>query len=388
MPVTLNELLQPQVITDTISKLSTKKGTYLTRLFGMQLGGGNKKEVPTRYASFRVNNHVREPMSGRAPGTGPAVIAPNPMGEQRVAMARFHEKMILDYEQLGNLSPIVGPNAQIDEGGQDYIAKQIEHQVDKGNASLDVLVAGLIRGALYLAQSGDNWVPYLTSQGGTEITVDFQIPAANKTQLNMLAAGNIIGTSWDNPAAPIVKNILKVNEAFINLNGMPFRNLLVDSTVFGHIITNTEVRNVGGTVQSPFDSFTYDQARDVDGNVMAGKMTAKLRAVPWLDIHIIDDVLSIGGTDPVYSTGTGTLTKVVPATVGVFLPPIEKSWVQMWHGGEYISEDVGKPAAMKKGFQMWKSHGIEPTTISLLALLNALPCLYREKAIAYGTVVF
>lgn len=393
MPITLHELLQPQVIVDTVSKLSKGKAGRLSQLFGWHLGGPNKKEVDTRYAEFRIFNQTREPAMFRAPGTGPAAVPPNPVAAQRVAMARVHEKIILDAEQLGNLSPIIGPNAQIDEGGKDYIFREESFLASKFANSIDAMTAGLIRGIMYLTQSGDNWIPYLASQGGTEITIDWQIPAGNKNQLNMTGGGNIIDTSWDSAAAPIVKHCLTIRAAFEQLTGMPLTDVLVNSTTLGKFINNAELRTVGGAVASVFDSFEYEDETDMEGNALAGAGVITFRSIPWLRWHIIDQTLSIGGADPVLGTGIvvtghGTLTPVVPDNVVVFMPPIDRDWVTMWHGSEWIAENYGQPLTKKKGFQAWHTYSIEPSAVSLVALLNLLPVLYREKAIAPGTVIF
>lgn len=387
MHVTLHELLQPQVIVETISKISVGRGA-LSQIFGWQLGSGSVKKVPTRYASFRIFNKVREVATFTAPGTGPNVIPPNPMGEQRVAMARMHEKLILDAEQLGNLSPISGPNQQVDQGGQDYIKHMETYMAERFNGAVEMMTAGFIRGILYLEKSGHQYIPKLTAPSSDYISVDFGVPSGNKTQLDMLGSGSIIDVSWANPAANIVGHCLDIRAAMVQLTGMPLACVMLNSSTWKNVINNTSVRTVGGTVQAPFDSFTYEEGKDALGNPLAGVGMAKLRAIPFIDWYIIDDVLSVGGSDPVYSTGDGSLTKVVPDNVAVFMPKIDTSWCQMWQGGEYISEDVGKPWVRKEGFSAWKSYSIEPTALSLVALLNALPVPYREKAWAYGTVQF
>lgn len=388
MPVTLNELLHPQVIVDTITKVQAGKGA-LSSFMGWDLGSGKVKKVETRYASFRIFNQTREPATFRAPGTGPAVTPPNPVGEQRVQMSRAHEKIILDAEQLGNLAVLSGPNAQIDRGGQDYIAHQERFLGVKFNQAVEVLCAGFVRGQLYLSISGDNFVPALTTPAGTYLTIDFQLPAGNKSQLDMLGAGSIIDVSWDNDSAPIVKHILNVRAAMVQLTGMQLTHILVNSSTWFHIINNIGVRTIGGVVQSPFESFSYVDQKDQDGKPMAGMGMATLRAIPWVKFVIIDDLLSIGGSDPVYSTGTGTLTKVVPDNVAVFMPDPDPLWANMWHGGELVCEDYAqKKMDLKVGFSAWSRFDIEPTAISIVALLNALPVPYRSNAWAYGTVIF
>lgn len=389
MPLTLHELLQPQVIVDTISKISVGRG-LLSQFMGFAIGSGGIQTVDTRYASFRIYNLSRQPATFRAPNTGPATVPPNPVGEQKVAMARMHEKIPLEAESLGNLALIGGPNSQIDSMGQDYIKRQQEFLAGKFNMSIEILTAGFLRGQLYLEITGDNWEPKLSTPSGNYVTIDFLLPSGNKSQLDMLGAGSIIDQSWDNPAANIVLHLLKIRAASVQLTGMPITQAVVNSTTWFHIVNNTSVRTLGGVVQSPWESFTYEETKDANGKPLAAKGSARLRAVPWLEWIIIDDVISVGGQDPVNTSapGDGTLTKVVPDNVVGFMPTPDRSWCQMWNGSELISEDYGKPMQLKRGFQAWSSYSIEPTAISIVALLNALPVPYREKAWAYATVVF
>lgn len=386
MPVTINQLLHPQVIVDVVSKLRVGDG-LLPAFMGWDLGSGSVKKVPTRHASFRIFNATRQPAEARYPATAPAVIAANPVGEQQVTMARFHEKMVLDGEKLGNQSLIAGPNAQLDQGGKDYIAEQIKFMAMKFKMSIHVLCAGFIRGQLYLKKTGERLIPVLTAPTNYD-TIDFKLPAANKTQLDLLGGGSIIDTSWDNVSAPIVKHILSIRAAFVQLTGMELAYVMVNSIMWNNVINNTSVRSIGGVLQSPWESYSREPMKDYMGREMAGKWVYTLRAVPEVKWIVNDEVLSIDGTDSVNSTGTGTLTKVIPNEVAVFMPTPDSSWAQMWHGGELISEDVGRPMTMKMGFNAWKSFTIEPTAINLVALLNALPVPYIEKAWAYGTTVF
>lgn len=386
MPVTLNELLQPQVIVDTISQVTVGRGN-LSQWLGFSLDSKSIKKVPTRYADYRIYNSTREPANFRAPGTGPNLVPPNPVGDRRVSMARVHEKIVLESEQLGNLSKLDGPNAQIDSGGQDYIARQEAFLAEKFNASVEIATAGFVRGAFYLQQVGDAWTPYLTNPGsGTVLTIDFQLPSGNKTQLNMLGAGSIIDSTWANPGTLIIDQILAIRSAMVQLHGMPLQCLVMNSTTFKYLLNNTQVRAVGGVVNSPHEGYEYKDSMQA-GYPFAGMGVAKLRALPWIDILIIDDVLSVGGSDPIYSTGSGTLTKVVPDDYVMFSPKPTTAWCQMWHGGEFVAEDYGwKKMELKMGLSAWKWLSIEPTAVNIVSLLNFLPVPYRVSGHAWGQV--
>jgi hypothetical protein len=86
-----------------------------------------------RNVTYRIFDHTRVPMKARAPGTGPGTVAANPMGQNTVSVARFHQKIPLNYEFLGNLSPMIGPNSQVDQGGQNYIQQQTTFLAEQAN---------------------------------------------------------------------------------------------------------------------------------------------------------------------------------------------------------------------------------------------------------------
>lgn len=109
---TLQELLLPQVILRVVSRIRDGQGA-LGRWLGYQpdrfdnenvtLSGPNTIQGDTRQATFRIFDNTRVVAKGRAPGTGPATVAQNEMGVVQIACARFHIKIPLLYEMLGNL---------------------------------------------------------------------------------------------------------------------------------------------------------------------------------------------------------------------------------------------------------------------------------------------
>lgn len=398
MGLTVNELLQPQVVLDVVSRIRKGQGT-LGSFFGFHytefsesrgvLTGPNITESPTRFASYRIFDRTRTVMKGRAPGTGPATVQLNPIGSVDVAVARFHEKTRLDLEFLGNLSPIVGPNSQVDPGGQDYLREQTQYLVERANNAIEIMAAGLIRGQLYMLPVGEDWIPCLTDPGGNRIVINFQVPSGNLGQLNMLGDGAIIDVAWNNPAAKIIsKHLPAIVDAQSQLTGYAITDVLTTPQVWANVITNTEVINTAGSANTPFEEFAYVTERGNDGKQRV-QFKARLRGYPTLTWHIITDrLVDQGGTDPSYLSGTGTLTTVVPQNSAVFLPEVEKEWVDLVHCGEYISDNPGVPAVKRPGYYFWHEWITQPTAIELISLLNAIVRLKIPKAMVNGTVIF
>src|SRR3954467_4817263 len=230
MTVSLHSLLTPQVILKAVSRIRKFQGR-LGRWIGFQpnrynpdnvsLEGPNVRQGDTRFATFRLDDVTRVVAKGRSPGTGPASVPPNPVGDVRVACARFHEKVRLLGEFLGNLSPMIGPNSQIDTGGQSYIARQTVHLAEKYNNTIELMTTGMFQDNLYFQLAGDNLLPVIGAPTAPAmgIQIPFQIPAGNKNQMNMLGTGNIIQIGWQNTGAPLIKNCLQFQAAFTQLCG-------------------------------------------------------------------------------------------------------------------------------------------------------------------------
>lgn len=398
MAVSLHSLLTPQVILKAVSRVRKFQGR-LGRWLGFQpnrfnpdmvsLEGPNVRYGDTRFATFRLDDVTRVVGKARAPGTGPASVAVNPVGDVRVSCARFHEKVRLLGEFLGNLSPIIGPNSQIDAGGQSYIARQTVHLAEKYNNTIELLTTGMMQDNLYFQMSGDNLLPVIGAPTGSNIGVQvpFQIPAAHKNQLNILGTGNIVLTGWQNSSAPIIKNILQIHAAMTQQSGYQPRHVWLNSLLWYNVLLNTEVRNTAGSANTPFAQ--YDRVTELAADGMPQpEFAAQLRGIPWVTFHIADDILVTGGDiDPSWSSSSGTTTvKVCPDNTAMFAPDPSADWSEMYLGGEYISENAGQPMTLKRGYTFWKEWVTQPTCIELIALMNMLPLLYVPKALAFGTV--
>lgn len=396
--ISLHDLLTPQVILKAVSRIRKFQGR-LGRWLGFQpnrfnpdtvsLEGPNVRYGDTRFASFRLDDVTRVVAKGRAPGTGPASVAVNPVGDVRVSCARYHEKVRLLGEFLGNLSPIIGPNSQIDTGGQSYIARQTVHLAEKYNNTIELMSTGMLQDNLYFQLAGDNLLPVIGAPAAPNIGIQipFQIPAGNKNQLNLLGTGNILQIGWQTTGAPLVKNCMQITAAETQLTGYQPRHSWCNSLLWYNVLLNAEVRNTAGSSNTPFAQYDRVGEMAYDGMPMP-EFSATLRAVPWWTWHIADDVLVTGGDiDPTWASSSGTSTiKVCPDNTLMVLPDPSPDWCEMYHGAEYISENAGQPMTLKRGYTFWKEWVTQPSCIELIALMNAIPLLYVPKVAIFATV--
>jgi len=401
MAVSLHSLLTPQVILKAVSRIRRFQGR-LGRWIGFQpnrfnpdtvsLEGPNTRYGETRFATFRLDDVTRVVAKARAPGTGPASVAVNPVGDVRVSCARFHEKVRLLGEFLGNISPIIGPNSNIDTGGQSYIARQTTHLAEKYNNTIELLTTGMFQDNLYFQLAGDNLLPVIGAPSGSNLgfQIPFQVPAGNKNQGNMLGTGNIIQTGWQYSGAPILKNCLQIQAAMTQLSGYQPTHVWMNSLGWYNVLLNTEVRNTAGSSNTPFAEYDRVKEKAMDG-MEQPEFAAQLRGIPWLTWHIADDVIVTGGDiDPVWAQGAAssatTTIKVVPDNMAFFAPNPGSDWTEMYQGAEYISENAGQPMQLKKGYTFWKEWITQPSCIELISLMNCIPLLYVPKSIAPLTV--
>ena len=398
MTVSLHSLLTPQVILKAVSRIRKFQGR-LGRWVGFQpnrynpdtvsLDGPNTRYGDTRFATFRLDDVTRVVGKGRAPGTGPASVAVNPVGDVRVSCARFHEKVRLLGEFLGNLSPIIGPNSQIDTGGQSYIARQTVHLAEKYNNTIELMTTGMFQDNLYFQLAGDNLLPVIGAPTAPNLGVQipFQIPAGNKNQLNLLGTGNIVLIGWQNTGAPLLKNLFQIESASTQLSGYQPRHIWINSLMWYNVLLNTEVRTAAGISNTPFASYERVPEMAMDG-MPQPEFTAILSGAPTWNWHIANDVLVTGGDiDPTWSSSSGTTTvKVCPDNTAIIAPDPSPDWAEMYHGAEYISENAGQPMMLKRGYTFWKEWVTQPSCIELIALMNMIPLLYVPKAICFATV--
>ena len=400
---TLQQLLLPQVILRVISRIRKGQG-FMGRWLGfhpdrydpetVSLAGPNtlNGNNSVRNVVYRVFDKSRVTAKARAPGTGPATVSPNEMGQATIAVARFHQKMNLEYEMLGNLSPMVGPNSQIDVAGQNYIMRQETNMAEQFNNSVEMLAAAMLRDSLYFYMVGDDWFMNFTAPVAPTVgfQVNFQIPSGNKNQLNMLGTGNIIGTSWANTGAPIISDLNSIVAGFVQLTGFAMTDVIINSLMWTNLLLNTSLRNVAGSANTVFNE--YDRSPETFPDGMDGVYyKCVLRGMPNITFHICDDVVALNtDIDPSYGNAPsgGSLAKLVPDTLAIFAPQASSQWTEMYHGGEYVVENPGMPGMLRTGYYAWRQYSTQPSVLELISVLNCIPLLYVPKAVAPATVVF
>lgn len=373
MAIAIPQLLNPAVVNARVDRLRVVN-TALQTKWGMNKGGSAVRESPYgRRGSYDVFNSTRKVAKPVQPGTAAAMQPPNPVGNVNYTIPRFHPSIHLIAEQVHNQRPIGGPVSQIDAAGQQYVADQEMYLKQQITSAREFQVAAMQRGSYTYALDSPFQGFYMDYSGGAAVTIDFQMPSGNKSKLDMLGAGDILATSWDNAAAPIVSDLLQINAAFIQLTGRGLANIGMTSIGWGYVGANTQVQTQAGTANTYFDYITRDEATT--------NFSARLRAVPWLTFDINDNGLDTA------SSGT-TFAKFIEDDHAVFSISPDAVVAQYWECGEPISEWDGAPVVVRVGEYYWIAPRSNPTGYQLFALHNGMPVLQIPAGLAYGLIKY
>ena len=363
----LAELMQPHAVNAVISRLRVNNQS-LQKALGMEPGGTNVKVCPTgRRMMYDVFDETREVAEARLPNAPAATIPRQPIGSVSVMIPRLAEKMPLLLDDLANMRPAGGPVDQVDDNGERHIAMQQQIVKQRVTNFREFTCAAMLRGSYTYTLTKEALIHGFT---GGAITVDFQVPAANKSQLNMLAAGDIIGTAWDNPAAPIVRDLLAIKRALTQLTGRGLRHVYLTSIGWGFVVTNQEVQSLAGSVNNPVKEYRYDDETQ--------EFVATINALPWVTFHITDNGVNLNGT----------FTTLIGDDAAAFTTELTPEVATYTEAKETVIDWVGRPPVERQGSYYWAKPNDDPAKYELRSIHNGLPSLQIPKAVCYATIDF
>ena len=124
MPITvsLDELLSSVRVTRTVSMIRTP-ADRISRFLGVALDSP-ANQVGGHHFGWDIYNTTRNLASLKAPGTGPASVAPQIVAHRTAVIPRIHEKVFLLDEKLHRRRAIGSDWGTVDERGANYITRQ------------------------------------------------------------------------------------------------------------------------------------------------------------------------------------------------------------------------------------------------------------------------
>lgn len=376
---TIDKLLQPNVLSRLVSRQMVAE-QWILGFLGMEVGGRNEVDLGHgRLGMFDVFSNTRDVGEGRVPGSPAAVVRPEKVGTVEFRYPRMYESIPLLGEELHNLRRI-GENGTRDVGGSRMISLQTRNIAQRAANWRATLAVGMLRDSLYMFRDGDSLYPSFTSTSA-QFRINFQMPAGNRDQLDMLGGGDIIDTSWDNPTADIPKHLNDIDAAFQELYGGRLENVLCQGAIWQYIIKNDNVASQAGIANTPFRRFERVVGTRADGSPVNVRV-AELVMVPGVTFYITDEGVNIG------TRASKTFTKYVADDTAIFLPNPDMGNFFMQLGSEPVVEYDGGPETVRAGQYLWSNKTYNPPTTNIYSLDNALAINDIPNATAVGTVKF
>lgn len=358
------ELLAPEVILREVSRVELP-GTVLSDLFNWGLAArdpdkqsGNMIDYPLRDGSYDVFNRSRHISTGSVPGTPNTNRKPQKVGRVRFTIPRSAERIPLTDEDLVNRRQIGQAVTVVDSLGENYIMRQKEHLAMGVANMIEFQTAAMMRGSYTFDQVGDELRQGFT---GGEETIDFQIGANNKNQLN-----GIIGTSWATPSTDIPGDVMQVNRQSNTNCGLGIEHMVINSATYQYLVNNDKIKAQAGTSNTPFE--TYNRTGE-------GQFSVTFRAMPWVQIHIIDYTLEI------WDGSAFTDTALIADDQATMFPTPSSRWVQYLNGGEVVTEGPNGTRAFRTGHYAYGYPSWDPSGWNLCHVHNGFPALYIPAAI-------
>ena len=387
MTITYDQATSAPVVTRAISTIKTPQNRFQS-FFGMLSSldeNGNAVPGPAvlqtggSQTAWDIFDHTREIARGRARGVGPGTIPPQPIGVVTARFLRVHEKMPILDEKVFRRRPIGEPWGNIDVAGQRYIYNQTRIMAQRVRNMREFALSRMLRGGFGVYNDGDDWYPCEYDAG--TFNVDFQIPAGNKDQLDMLGDGDIIDASWDAVGTDVIGHVLAINRAFEQLHGFPLRHIWINSIVLGYLLNNTGLKAAAGTANKVWRTWERSRFTGPDGVLDTGH-EVEFWGLPDFLFHAYDGGLNVYNP----STGASAYTKFIADTAAIFMPDPSPERIEMMEGSEMVRETRVSTPVERFGIAAWTEPVTQPAGQELIALDNFLPALYLPKAIAYGTV--
>jgi major capsid protein E len=346
MATALPQELQPAVVSERISRVKPIM-TELQKFWGFD--GGNVKPVPIRTGTIDIFNDTRQVATGVIPGSASANVPPNPVGTFNYAIPEVRENIALKAEKLFNLRQMGASGNVIDQYGLNYIAEEEQFLKQKLNGFREFQTAALMRGSYTYSKVGGSTNLVHSFSGGT-YTVDYKLPSTNTGSLN-----SSISAAWSNAGTKIVSDILAVNALSANVTGRGIRHAFCNSVVWQYIVSNTQVQNLAGSVNMPYDVVRNNDSEDY---------SMVLKAVPWLKFHVNDNGLELTA---------GTFSKFFADTQITFTVEPGPDIASYYTCPSPVVEYDGGPILGVQGEHYWYTSLRDPAAYQLNTVLSGMP---------------
>ncbi len=347
--LTVEQLYRHPNIIDSYSMLKAP-GRAMMDFYGMGPGAATKKsDLP--YFSVDIYNHTRRLSGFRAPGAGPATVAPQKAGTFSGAIARMHEKLKLLDNDIAMYRPRGASIGTLDPMGQREVADQTRTILQRFGNTREVCLASTFKGGYGVATDGESM--QVVAKGAGDYDVDSQVPSTNLTTVE----GIFSSDSWDTTTTDVVGQFLDLQAHSERVSGFIQEYAWVNSQAIKRLYNNSDIRSKVGTAYRIFDIQTGREISTIpDGRRQSGYMV-KFTAIPQITFIVYDGVHNINTT--VDSTESADSTKLIPDGKMIVTPAPSGEWLGQVAGSEVVRENQADMNPQRRyGFYNW----IEPCT--------------------------
>jgi len=368
--ITLHEMTKTPFVLGVFSRLKAS-GLALSNFYNLTPGSPATEVSPRRSLAYDLFDNTRTMAQGRAPYVGPAKIAPKKVGTATAHALRMYEAIPLPYERIYQGRALGQQIGSIDANGQAYVGRQQKFGAQRMANAVEFMVSRMFRGGFSLKLDGEEM--QLNELGDGTVDVVYDIPANNLNQAN-----GIIAVDWDEANAPIVTDLLQINQASEALTGYVQKHIWINSTTYGYLLGNDQLRSVRGTANRLFDTQTGNQIQTT-GDARESGYTVIFGACPQFVWHIYDGVSHVGTE---VDSDSSNLSMFIPDEKVLITPePEPGGWYGMAVCSEPVMETDQGNVIYPNGLHAWRYPTNDPPGMELRILHNLVPLLYNPKAL-------
>ena len=302
------------------------------------------------------------------------------------AQSYFHKPIHIFNEltlPLHSVMNMRAPDSQaVDPKGRAEIDRQFKAFVYRQNLARSVAISkAFANGVIYVDPDG----VILESSSGAELTIDLQVPAGHKSQLDYNGGGAIINTAGDNSAALILEDLRQIRVAAEEQNAEYPNHVWMHSTGLGWLRANTEIKAYIQGGGSPERTEYLLNGYGASGTNGVNGVTFELGGYTW---HFYD------GT---YTASDGTVKPLIPTTKAIITPDPNPTWFRNYNGMEIVPTQVGVFGGFQEALNSvgeiygdfaYATIGHNPPKISIFAGTNFLYAFANPNAVWMPTVDF
>jgi len=177
------------------------------------------------------------------------------------------------------------------------------------NLRISAIYSALSQGAIYF-DAGGNLMP---TAGGAKITIDYGVPAANKTNCN-----DIFAASWATAGTDIIGDITSLKIEAVKKTGYPLVHAFYGKNILGHLLANTAIQAL--IAGNPGHAATF----------LMQEIPAGFLGLQWHPIY-----------EAFYEDNDGNTNEWFDADNITFTPEPSPEWWEVLEGSMEVPTDIG-----------------------------------------------